>query len=135
MKKLIVILICLIAVQVSAQDTVSKFYKIVDFGKPTQIKYECVVFSNGDTVCKETARGMAQGLSDSTKTELSDNEKEILYFLNELQKIDDKVKEIQNNANKQLAELEASKQQLIGVLTYTSKKYGIDINELIKKLR
>ena len=135
MKKLIVILILLIAVQIQAQDTVKKFIKIVDFGKQTQIKYECIVFSNGDTICKETARGMAQGLSDSTKTELSDNEKEILYFLNELQKIDDKVKEIQNNANKQLAELEASKQQLIGVLTYTSKKYGIDINELIKKLR
>ena len=138
LKYLYILIILCIASIGNAQDT-TRFFKIVDFGKPTQIKYECFVIHkyNGeiDTVCVEKGKGSSQGFSDSTKIELTDNEKEVLYFLEQLNKIEQEQKKVTDDANKKMQELNDSKNQLIGVLTYTSKKYGIDINELIKKLQ
>ena len=56
MKKLITIIILLITSITYSQDTVKKFIKIIDFGKPTQTQYNCIILSNGDTVCEKSIK-------------------------------------------------------------------------------
>lgn len=98
------------------QDTVKKFTKIVDFGKPTQIKYECVVLSNGDTVCKEQGKGFTQGYkeqTDSTKTEFTVQEQKLLELVKQLNKIENDItKFVIDNGGQELLN---TKQQIIGV--------------------
>ena len=121
MNKLLLAIILLIAVSTQASDT-TKFYKIVDFGKPTQIKYECTVV-NGDTTCKEMGSGKVQGLSDSTKIEISAEEKEVLTYIVEIEKIETEMTKKQKD-----------KEALITIVQYLSQRYKIDIQELIKRV-
>ena len=50
-------------------------------------------------------------------------EKEILYFVEQLQKVE-----------QQITELQKTKEQIIGTLTYIQQKYQINLQELIKRV-
>ena len=113
MKKLITIIILLIASVSFSQDTVKKYYKIVDFGKPTQIKYECVVFSNGDTICKEQGKGFSQGYKEQTDT---------LEVQQELQNVQKLYKETYEQKVKALETSDTDLLRLQGIILYLNEK-------------
>ena len=129
MKKLITILIILFASSLFAQDTCKK-YVITNFRKPNQkvdtVYYLCDTVKSGNKVTGDKvtkAELRAGGMQDTTQT-LTAEEQEVLYFAEQIQKIET-----------QMQELERTKQQLIGVLTYTQKKYNIDLQSLIKRVQ
>lgn len=110
MKKITLIIFLLIAGTTFANDTVKVFTKIVDYGKITQIKYECVVFSNGDTICKEQGKGSSQGQSDTT---------EIIAELNNIQKV---YKELYESKVKELETKDTDLLRLQGIILYLNSK-------------
>ncbi len=110
MKKLILITILLIAGNVFSQDTVKKFTKIVDFGKPTQVQYECIVFSNGDTLCKEKGKGNAQGVQDTTE------------IIGELQNLQKAYKELYEQKVKALETTDTDLLRMQGIILYLNQK-------------
>ena len=130
----LLVFLLLIVLQVDAQvDTVKKFIKFTDYGRPTQVKYECTIFSNGDTICKEMGKGSSQGWNDSAKVELTVQEQKLLELVRQLNKIENEItKFIIDNGGQELLN---TKQQVIGALAVLSREYGIDLQALLKKVQ
>jgi hypothetical protein len=125
MKKLLIAIFLFVAVSTQAQDTLKVFTKIIDFGKPTRVDYKCCIIQTGnriDTIYTELSKGSSQGFG--VKDSVSTEEQELLNVLTEIQKIESQVQE-----------LAKQKEQLTGVAIYISRKYGIDIEKLLKKIR
>lgn len=130
MKKLITIILLLIAVSTQAQDTIHKF---INYGTPKQVHYIGIIKGN-DTVWKEAGKGISQGFEDSAKVEvkLSPEEKELIDILKALDKTNNEItKFVIDNGGQQLLD---NKQKLIGIIEMYQEKFKINLQELIKRI-